>query len=127
MGVIWDTNTNWGEGNYTGSGGEAATCSSDVAGTLDYDTELCTPILPVATLPTNILSYLANYQNLSGYDFLDVDISVDGGPWQTVLSWNEDHGAFRAAPSPGRPRPAARRSARDRSPSPSARASRAGA
>lgn len=97
-GVVWDTSANWGDGNYTGGSGEAATCNSDVAGTVDFDTELRTPTITVASLLTTTLSYLVNYQNYGGLDFLDLDISVDGGMWQNLLSWNEDHGAFYGTP-----------------------------
>ncbi len=98
-GVVWDTIAGAGEsGNYTGGSGEAATANSDAAGGVDFDTELQTPVIDVASLPTTTLRYLANYQNLANYDYLDLDISVDSGAWQTVLSWNEDHGGFRATP-----------------------------
>ncbi|MDY7079861.1 MAG: S8 family serine peptidase [Chloroflexota bacterium] len=98
-GLVWTTIAGSGEsGNYTGGSGDAASCSSDVAGTLDFDTELRTPVIGVASLPTTTLHYLANYQNLAGSDYLTVGISVDGGAWQTVLSWNENHGTFRGTP-----------------------------
>ena len=45
------------------------------------------------------LSYLANYQNFGGVDFLDVDASTDGGgTWAPLRSWNEDHGDLRSVP-----------------------------
>ena len=45
------------------------------------------------------LTYTANYQNFAGLDFLDVDISTNGGTtWTNLLSWNEDHGTYGATP-----------------------------
>ena len=95
-GVVWDTASAWGDANYTGGRGEAATVNSDTAGELDYDTELRTPSLPGSATQ---LSYLANYQNYAGNDFLDLDLSTDAGStWTSVLSWNEDHGNLLGLP-----------------------------
>jgi hypothetical protein len=102
-GVVWSTISGAGEtGNYTGGTGDAATASSDAAGAVQYDTELVTTAIDLSNwLPTDQISleYLANYQNYAYRDFLDVDISTDGGvTWTTLLSWNEDHGNFRTPP-----------------------------
>ncbi|WP_456373468.1 S-layer homology domain-containing protein, partial [Thiolapillus sp.] len=95
-GVVWTNVTGSGEsGNFTGGTGDAASVSSDVAGSVEFDTSLVSPVIPASNA---ILRYLANYQNLSNLDFLDLDISIDGGAWTNVLSWNEDHGGFRATP-----------------------------
>ena len=96
-GVVWTNVAGSGEsGNFTGGTGDAASVSSDKFGTAEFDTSLISPAITVTGGET--LSYVANYQNLAGSDFLDVDISVDGGTWTNVLSWNEDHGSFRATP-----------------------------
>jgi MAM domain-containing protein meprin/A5/mu/flagellar hook capping protein FlgD/uncharacterized protein DUF4394/HYDIN/CFA65/VesB family protein/BACON domain-containing protein len=96
-GVIWEFAAYWGEGNYCGSG-EAATASSDAAGSLAFDTELWTPLLNIVD-PVVTLTYDVNYQNNAGIDFLDVDISADEGTnWTNILSWNEDHGSLRNPP-----------------------------
>lgn len=102
-GVVWTSITESNEnGNYTGGTGDAASASSDRTGTVSYDTELRTFAFDLSDwLPTDTLtlSYLANYQNFAARDFLDVDISDDGGAtWTTLLSWNEDHGRFRNTP-----------------------------
>ncbi len=91
-GVIWKTNTQWGDGNVTGGTGESAACNSDAAGVFEYDTELITPSISVMGRQDIYLSFKAYYNNLSAGDFFDVDITTDNGAtWTTVLSWNEDH------------------------------------
>ncbi|MEQ8244553.1 choice-of-anchor D domain-containing protein [Fulvivirga sp.] len=97
-GVVWGFASDTGEGNYSGSG-EAATVNSDFNGTAEFDAELITPIINVEGKSNLALKYNVNYQNYAGLDFLDVDLSTDGGAtWSTLLSWNEDHGAFKALP-----------------------------
>jgi len=97
-GLTWNTNTFYGDGNYTGGTGIAATVDSDANSGTPYDTELITPSIDVATLPSLILTYWANYQDY-GNEYLDLDISTDGGAtWSNILQWNEDHGSLKAAP-----------------------------
>lgn len=101
-GVVWSTIAGAGEnGNYTGGTGDAATASSDDAGPVQYDTEMRTYAFDLSdwyTHDTLSIEYLANYQNFAGRDFLDLDISTDGGvTWTNLLSWNEDHGSFRGS------------------------------
>ncbi|BAO45540.1 carboxypeptidase regulatory-like domain-containing protein [Thiolapillus brandeum] len=91
-GLVWSNVAGSGSGgNYTGGTGDAASANSDAAGSVDYDTALVSPSVNV--VGDNTLTYLANYQVYSGNDFLDVDISVDGGAWTNILRWNENHGA----------------------------------
>jgi subtilisin family serine protease len=96
-GVAWDFAAAYGDGNYSGTG-EAATVDSDAAGSAEFDTELISPAIDVTAYKNVVVQYNVNYQNYAGLDFLDLDISVDGGAWQNVLSWNEDHGSLFAAP-----------------------------
>lgn len=96
-GVIWQVPAQGG-GNYTGGSGDACGASSDFVGPADYDTELLSPVI-TGFGPNVVLSYSVNYQNFAAWDYLDVDVSVDGGAnWTTVLSWNEDHGGFFGTP-----------------------------
>jgi hypothetical protein len=96
-GVIWSVPTQ-GPGNITGGTGEAAGASSDAVGPAEFDTALISPVI-TGFGPNVVLSYVANYQNFGFLDFLDTDISTDGGAtWTTVLSWNEDHGGFFGPP-----------------------------
>ncbi len=98
-GVIWKTNSEWSEGNYTGGEGEAACASSDAAGHVMFDTELWTPSINIMGRQDLYLTYKANFQDLGNQDFLDVDLSFDGGStWTTILSWNEDHGSLHGTP-----------------------------
>lgn len=94
-GVVWDTNVAWGDGNYTDGTGMSFAVNSDTAGSLEYDTELVTHSFVVPT--GGSLDLTANYQNLANLDFFDIDIN-DGSGWGNLLSWNEDHGGFFAAP-----------------------------
>ena len=94
-GVVWEMSTD----NYTGATGNTAMANSDAAGIVEYDTELRSPELDVDGKAGVIVQYYANYQNLSNGDFLDLDITTDGGTsWTTVLSWNEDHGSLFSIP-----------------------------
>ena len=98
-GVAWNTATFWGASNYTNGSGEAAMVDSDAFGTAEFDTELWTPVLDLTGAPSGDLTFTANYQNFANEDFFDVDYSTDGGAtWTNLMSWNEDHGGFRAPP-----------------------------
>jgi hypothetical protein len=94
-GWTWTSTAN-GRSNVTGGTGEAALIDSDAAGSgVTVDTELLSPVIAVAELSDNVLSYLANFQSFSNSaDKFDLDIRVDGGVWQNVLAWTGDHGAF---------------------------------
>jgi subtilisin family serine protease len=94
-GVVWRLASQWGEGNYCGTG-EAATASSDAAGPAEFDTELWTPIISTQGYKNIVVQYNVNYQNFANFDFLDLDILVEGSStWENVLRWNDDHGTFR--------------------------------
>ncbi len=95
-GVVWDvtgSGTCAGDSNYTNGSGKAACVNSDAVGTVEFDTELRTNAITIPASATSAtLRYTANYQNYNNRDFLDLDISTDGGvTWTTLLSWNEDH------------------------------------
>ncbi len=95
-GVVWDvtgSGTCAGDSNYTNGSGKAACVNSDAVGSVEFDTELWTnPITIPASATSATLRYTANYQNYASRDFLDLDVSTDGGAtWTTLLSWNEDH------------------------------------
>ncbi|HZW08499.1 MAG TPA: choice-of-anchor J domain-containing protein [Phycisphaerales bacterium] len=94
-GVVWMTNSDWGQGNYTNGSGLAAHVDSDNAGAVEFDTELVTPAF---TVPGGAhLQLTANYQNFAALDFFDIDINSGSG-WVNLLRWNEDHGGFESTP-----------------------------
>jgi subtilisin family serine protease len=96
--LAWADNDTYGEGNYTGGAGWAATVSSDANPYAPYNTELRTPVLNLASLPSLTLQYKANYQDYSTFDALDLDISVNGGTdWTNISHWTTDHGALLGA------------------------------
>lgn len=99
-GVVWTDIASSGlSGNFTGGSGEAASVSSDAYIFTEFDTELISNSFSLQNQASASLDYLVNYINLAGYDFLDLDISTDGGSnWTTLLSWNEDHGGFFSPP-----------------------------
>lgn len=100
-GLVWTdiANSEIG-GNWTGGTGDAASLSSDAFIFVDYDSELISNPFSLQNQASAALDYLVNYQNLvSGRDFLDVDITTDGGSnWTNLLSWSEDHGGFFSTP-----------------------------
>jgi len=100
LGLVWTNIAGSGEpGNYTGGEDDAASVSSDIYGPADFDTELISNVFSLSVSEAASLDYLANYQNFANFDFLDLDISSDGGgSWTNLLSWNEDHGGFRSPP-----------------------------
>ena len=100
LGLQWNNISDSGEsGNFTGGDGDAASVSSDVFGPADFDTELRSNSFSLANATEATLNYLVNYQNFAAADFLDLDISTDGGSnWSNLVSWNEDHGTFRGTP-----------------------------
>jgi uncharacterized repeat protein (TIGR01451 family) len=97
-GAVWSNVAGSGEtGNWTGGTGDAASASSD-QNLGAFDTELWSPAFDLPAGGFARVDYLANFQDLSGVDFLDLDISTDGGSsWTNLLRWNEDHGVFRSS------------------------------
>jgi len=99
-GLVWTDIAGSGEsGNYCTGDGDAATASSDDYGTVSYNTWLISPVMDLSGALGATLDFDANFQNFAGYDYFGVDVSFDGGAtWGNLLTWNEDHGAFRNTP-----------------------------
>ncbi|MCA9972931.1 MAG: hypothetical protein KC425_22090, partial [Anaerolineales bacterium] len=93
--VVWTNVAGSGEaGNYATGSGDAASASSDLQGGGSglYDTELWTSPIDLSGVSQATFSYWANYGNFAFIDFLDLDVSTDGGAtWTNLLRWNEDH------------------------------------
>jgi uncharacterized repeat protein (TIGR01451 family) len=103
--IQWDTNVNWQDENYTGGSGIAATADSNNADfifgyTGSYDTSLVTPEIQVASLGSNpVLQFAVNYQEYSGTDAMDVDVSGDGGiTWTNLAHINTNIGTLYGTP-----------------------------
>jgi len=92
-GVVWSNVSGSGiADNFTGGSGDAATANSDANAFVEFDTELHSNSFSLAGWTGATLEYLVDYQNLAFLDFLNLDISTDGGSsWTNLLSWNEDH------------------------------------
>ena len=91
-GMIWMTNTAWGDENRTNGSGESAACNTDTAGSgLELDTSLITETYDFCAGSNSGLLAKLYYENLAGFDFLDIDVTLDGATWTNILSWNEDH------------------------------------
>ena len=80
--LVWSSNRDYLDGNYTGGDGACATVNSDANGSTPYRTALRTPSIDFTSLPTTTLRYRLNYQDGSCFDDgdrLDVSVSIDGG------------------------------------------------
>ncbi len=102
---VWNTNTYWGDPNWTGGTGEAATLDSNVAVNRfgnpgSYDSSLVSAPIAVTSLPADpLLRFKASYAANFFLNSFEVDISVDNGAWTTVKSWGStEQGAFMSLP-----------------------------
>ena len=98
QGVIWMTNAQWGDGNYTNGSGLCMMIDTDEGSNgLETDSSVVTSTF---TVPSNaMLDLTANFQQL-GTDFFDIDINTGNG-WANLLSWGSaqgDHGGFYSTP-----------------------------
>jgi uncharacterized repeat protein (TIGR01451 family) len=97
--LIWNLESFYGDGNYTGGSGHAATVDSDANNSVPYDTELRSPILNLSSFTSTLLTYKLNYQDWNTQDFLDVDISTNGGAsWTNLRQFTTDQGSLNSTP-----------------------------
>lgn len=99
--VVWKSNSAWGDPNWTGGTGDAATAdstASDYYGV--YDTSLVSPSYPVDSLGfAPALTFLVNFQRFSGNETLAVGISYDNGAnWRALARIRSPQGGFMATP-----------------------------
>jgi hypothetical protein len=91
-GVTWNTNVFWNAPNKTSGSGIAAACDSDEAGIMPFDTELITESYDFCAGSASGLNAAIWYEQFSGADTFEIDVSTDGGAnWTNILSWFEDH------------------------------------
>lgn len=92
-GVVWTTvAASEIGGNITGGSGDAASVNSDAIAFTEFDTELHSNSFSLAAWTGAMLTYEVFYENFLQLDFLNLDISTDGGTsWTNLFSWNEDH------------------------------------
>lgn len=93
-GIVWSNIANSEIGsNFAGGSGDAASVSSD-AKPGEFDTELHSNSFSLVGWTGVNMEFLVDYQNFANRDFLNLDLSIDGGnTWINMLSWNEDHPA----------------------------------
>jgi len=93
-GLTWESNSAYGDGNYTGGAGLAADVNSDDNPYTDYDTDLVSPVIDPTTLTSKNLTYKANFQSFSGMEALDLDIkNVGDAGWTNISHWTTDNGS----------------------------------
>lgn len=87
-GVTWGFENASGRGNLSGGTGGFAMVDADYAGPFDVDTALVSPLMDLSGEPIVILTFDQDFFYYAGNqeEVADVDISIDGGEWQTVLS-----------------------------------------
>jgi uncharacterized repeat protein (TIGR01451 family) len=97
--LIWNLDSAYGDSNYTSGSGHAATVDSDANKGVPYDTELRSPLLNLSNFTATLLTYQLNYQDWNTQDFLDVDISPDGGTnWTNLRHFTTNQGSLNSAP-----------------------------
>ncbi|WP_158678878.1 carboxypeptidase regulatory-like domain-containing protein [Pseudoalteromonas sp. T1lg75] len=95
--IIWKTSTDWARPNYTGGSGHAAAIDNDRYGWGRYDSDLITPEIAVSDLNgvTSLQFKMDFVGGIYGGSMLDMDISLDGGAWNSVLSYGNTMREFR--------------------------------
>jgi hypothetical protein len=91
-GVTWGFDNPSGRENQTGSSGGFAMVDSDYPGPKDVDTSLVTPAMDFSNESKIILSFDQDFFTYVGNldEIADVDVSVGGDKWHTVLRQTEN-------------------------------------
>ncbi len=87
----WALASDFGRANETGGSGEAASIDSDALGSVDLDTELITPELPISD--NLVLSHQTRFRPwfLGNPEMFDIDITTDGGAtWTNIANFTQD-------------------------------------
>ncbi len=85
--AVWQRNTDLGRANYTGGDGTAAAIDSDVLNWAFIDAELISPPFIVPDNAYLEFDHSFRWYALPPDERGDVDISVDGAPWATLLAF----------------------------------------
>jgi len=94
----WTTNVAEGYPNYTaGTGMTAAASSEHHSG--PYDVSLWTPAFVLPEGP-NSITYKVNFQHVSATEALDTRVSINGGPWITMVHQTTSLGASHSSAAP---------------------------
>ncbi len=91
-GVTWAFDNHSERGNLTGGSGGFAMVDSDYPGPVDVDTSLVSPSMDFSDDAQVLLSFAQDFFYYAGNDdeIADVDVSIAGGEWQTVLRQTEN-------------------------------------
>ncbi len=91
-GAVWTFDDPGSRGNLTGGKGQFADANSDAAGSIAMNTELRTPLLDFSGFSELALEFKYDWNEFSGNEIADVDISVNGnaGPWTNL--WRNSSG-----------------------------------
>lgn len=95
--ALWKGMAAYGDSNWTGGSGNAATADSDYqAG--EFNTRMVSPGIALGSGAASV-SFLYNYQNFAFLDVFAVEVSTNGGgSWTTLWSTQADTGGFRSLP-----------------------------
>ncbi len=84
-GEVWSAASGTSRGNLLGTG-EAAAIDSDRGGNGVTSSTLTSPVINVADLTASELQFSSWFRTFAGGDVYNVEISVDGGAWVSILT-----------------------------------------
>lgn len=92
------TGSVWGPGSASARGilldsGEAAFIDSDAAGNGDTASTLTSPVIQVADISSTVLAFDSWFRTFSGSDVYNLELSVDGGAWVSILNMSATNAA----------------------------------
>jgi hypothetical protein len=93
-----DTGYVWGPGSASARGillgsGEAAFIDSDDAGNGDTASTLTSPVIQVADVSSTMLAFDSWFRTFAGSDVYNLELSVDGGAWVSILNMSATNAA----------------------------------
>lgn len=100
--IVWKSNADYSDTNYTGGGATGAEISSAAYPRYTYNAGLIGPAISLpASAPALELRFRSVLETWSGDEAADVDVSLDSGAtWTNILRWqNLDHREGQAAVS----------------------------